>query len=95
MRPAATSTCDGAEASPNNSPGSGGPRHIYDDANVMLDQSFPAGSVIKLHGSSGKDSRGFFGWAVGKTLVVDGNMAAHYDETRDPKTEAFKIHLVE
>ncbi|MFY1669824.1 discoidin domain-containing protein [Plantactinospora sp. WMMB334] len=38
----------GAEASPNNSPGSGGPRHIYDEANVMLNSSVPAGSRIRL-----------------------------------------------
>ncbi|WP_422770324.1 discoidin domain-containing protein [Plantactinospora sp. WMMC1484] len=38
----------GAEASPNNSPGSGGPRHIYDEANVMLNSSIPAGSRIRL-----------------------------------------------
>ena len=37
----------GNEASPSNSPGAG-PRHLYDEANVMLDASFPAGSVIKL-----------------------------------------------
>ncbi|HZN77110.1 MAG TPA: discoidin domain-containing protein [Micromonosporaceae bacterium] len=38
----------GAEASPNNSPGSGPPRHIYDEANVMLDSTVPAGSTIRL-----------------------------------------------
>ncbi|MEE6258893.1 discoidin domain-containing protein [Plantactinospora sonchi] len=38
----------GNEASPNNSPGSGGPRHIYDEANIMLDSSVPAGSRIRL-----------------------------------------------
>ncbi|HEY0638599.1 MAG TPA: discoidin domain-containing protein, partial [Pseudonocardiaceae bacterium] len=38
----------GAEASPNNSPGSGGPRHIYDEASLMLGQSFPAGTRIRL-----------------------------------------------
>ncbi|WP_061293855.1 discoidin domain-containing protein [Herbidospora cretacea] len=38
----------GNEASPNNSPGSGGPRHIYDEANIFLDGSFPAGTKIKL-----------------------------------------------
>ncbi|MGI5152598.1 discoidin domain-containing protein [Plantactinospora sp. CA-294935] len=38
----------GAEASPNNSPGSGGPRHIYDEANVLLNSSIPAGSRIRL-----------------------------------------------
>ncbi|GAA3731547.1 CARDB domain-containing protein [Plantactinospora mayteni] len=38
----------GAEASPTNSPGSGGPRHVYDEANVMLNSSIPAGSRIRL-----------------------------------------------
>ncbi|GIG91564.1 discoidin domain-containing protein [Plantactinospora endophytica] len=38
----------GNEAQPNNSPGSGGPRHIYDEANVMLNSSIPAGSRIRL-----------------------------------------------
>ncbi|WP_432944283.1 discoidin domain-containing protein [Kribbella sp. CA-253562] len=38
----------GAEASPNNSPGSGPARHIYDEANLMLDGTFPAGTKIKL-----------------------------------------------
>jgi CARDB/F5/8 type C domain len=38
----------GNEASPGNSPGAGGPRHIYDEANVMLNSSVPAGSTIRL-----------------------------------------------
>ncbi|MEU3168876.1 discoidin domain-containing protein [Streptosporangium sp. NPDC006930] len=38
----------GPEAGPNNSPGSGGPRHIYDEANVMLGTTVPAGSRIRL-----------------------------------------------
>ncbi|WP_347404768.1 discoidin domain-containing protein [Micromonospora sp. WMMD1102] len=38
----------GNEASPNNSPGSGGPRHVYDEANVLLNSSVPAGSRIRL-----------------------------------------------
>ncbi|WP_460650156.1 discoidin domain-containing protein [Kribbella endophytica] len=37
----------GAEASPGNSPG-GDPRHIYDEASLMLDGTFPAGTKIKL-----------------------------------------------
>ncbi|MFI5936364.1 discoidin domain-containing protein [Actinoplanes sp. NPDC051494] len=41
----------GAEASPQNS--GTGPRHIYDEANIMLTGSFPAGSVIKLQKDSG------------------------------------------
>ncbi|HEY0451940.1 discoidin domain-containing protein [Actinophytocola sp.] len=38
----------GAEAGPGNSPGSGGPRHIYDEANVLLNSSVPAGHTIRL-----------------------------------------------
>ncbi|MEU8206408.1 discoidin domain-containing protein [Streptosporangium sp. NPDC049046] len=38
----------GPEAGPGNSPGSGGPRHIYDEANVMLGTTVPAGSKIRL-----------------------------------------------
>ncbi|MFF0724117.1 discoidin domain-containing protein [Streptomyces sp. NPDC004134] len=38
----------GAEASPGNSPGAGPARHIYDEANLMLDRTVPAGSKIRL-----------------------------------------------
>ncbi|MEE1751637.1 discoidin domain-containing protein [Streptomyces sp. SP18CS02] len=38
----------GAETAPGNSPGSGAPRHIYDEAHVMLGATVPAGSRIRL-----------------------------------------------
>ncbi|MFH9298544.1 discoidin domain-containing protein [Streptomyces sp. NPDC017520] len=38
----------GNEAAPGNSPGSGAPRHIYDEANTMLGRTIPAGSKIRL-----------------------------------------------
>ncbi|TDV55433.1 discoidin domain-containing protein [Actinophytocola oryzae] len=38
----------GAEAGPSNSPGAGPARHIYDEANVMLDSTIPQGSRIRL-----------------------------------------------
>jgi hypothetical protein len=38
----------GAETNPGNSPSAGGPRHIYDEANLMLGTTVPAGSKIKL-----------------------------------------------
>ncbi|WP_327168942.1 discoidin domain-containing protein [Streptomyces subrutilus] len=38
----------GAEASPGNSPGSGAPRHIYDEANILLGETVPPGSRIRL-----------------------------------------------
>ncbi|MFE1381818.1 discoidin domain-containing protein [Streptomyces sp. NPDC058740] len=38
----------GAEASPGNSPGAGAPRHIYDEAHLLLGETVPAGSRIRL-----------------------------------------------
>ncbi|WP_369795881.1 discoidin domain-containing protein [Actinoplanes sp. N902-109] len=49
----------GNETAPQNS--GTGPRHIYDEANIMLTGSFPAGSVIKLQ----KDS------ANGGNIAID------------------------
>ncbi|GAB3650118.1 hypothetical protein GCM10028833_18910 [Glycomyces tarimensis] len=49
----------GNEASPDNSPGSGAPRHIYDEANVLLDQTIPAGSTIRLQ-KDGSNSASFY-----------------------------------
>jgi len=52
-------------------------------------------SDVKVHGSSNKDANGFFGWAVGKTLTVDGNMVAHYDESLSFPQVTYKLRLVE
>ncbi|MFH8979143.1 discoidin domain-containing protein [Streptomyces sp. NPDC017890] len=38
----------GAEASPGNSPSAGAPRHIYDEAHIMLGETVPAGSKVRL-----------------------------------------------
>ncbi|MEO3809989.1 discoidin domain-containing protein [Sphaerisporangium sp. B11E5] len=38
----------GNETAPGNSPGAGSPRHIYDEANVLLGTTVPAGSKIRL-----------------------------------------------
>ncbi|WP_432934680.1 discoidin domain-containing protein [Microbispora sp. CA-135349] len=38
----------GDEKAPGNSPGAGSPRHIYDEANVMLGTTVPKGSKIRL-----------------------------------------------
>ncbi|MFF3754431.1 discoidin domain-containing protein [Streptomyces sp. NPDC002018] len=43
----------GNETAPGNSPGAGGPRHIYDEANVLLGRTVPAGSKIRLQKDSG------------------------------------------
>ena len=42
----------GAEAGPGNSPSAGSPRHIYDEANIMLDSTIPQGSTIRLQKDS-------------------------------------------
>ncbi|MEV6171376.1 discoidin domain-containing protein [Streptomyces sp. NPDC051954] len=47
----------GAETGPGNSPGSGSPRHIYDEANLMLGQTVPAGSKIRLQKDAANDSK--------------------------------------
>ncbi|WP_181387062.1 discoidin domain-containing protein [Streptomyces sp. Act143] len=46
----------GAEASPGNSPGAGAPRHIYDEAHLMLGETVPAGSKIRLQKGSANTS---------------------------------------
>ncbi|MEU2543866.1 discoidin domain-containing protein [Streptomyces roseolus] len=38
----------GAETNPENAPSAGGPRHIYDEAHLMLGETVPAGSRIRL-----------------------------------------------
>ncbi|MFJ2744856.1 discoidin domain-containing protein [Streptomyces sp. NPDC087440] len=38
----------GNETAPGNSPGSGSPRHIYDEAHLMLGETVPAGARIRL-----------------------------------------------
>jgi hypothetical protein len=42
----------GAESGPGNSPGAGGPRHIYDEASVLLGTTVQAGSKIRLQKSA-------------------------------------------
>lgn len=38
----------GAEAGPGNAPSAGAPRHIYDEANILLGETVPQGSKIRL-----------------------------------------------
>ncbi|MFB6840666.1 discoidin domain-containing protein [Streptomyces sp. NPDC056361] len=38
----------GSETAPGNSPGSGAPRHIYDEAHLLLGETVPAGAKIRL-----------------------------------------------
>jgi CARDB/F5/8 type C domain len=47
----------GAETGPGNSPGSGSPRHIYDEASFLLPSTYQAGSTIKLQKDSSNSSQ--------------------------------------
>ncbi|MFD5199046.1 discoidin domain-containing protein [Streptomyces sp. NPDC058375] len=46
----------GNEAAPSNSPGAGAPRHIYDEANLQLGRTVPAGSKIRLQKDAGNSA---------------------------------------
>ncbi|MFC9958693.1 discoidin domain-containing protein [Streptomyces nigra] len=46
----------GNETAPGNSPGAGAPRHIYDEANVHLGRTVPAGSRIRLQKDAANSS---------------------------------------
>ncbi|WP_406272717.1 discoidin domain-containing protein [Actinacidiphila glaucinigra] len=47
----------GSETAPGNNPGDGSPRHIYDEANMMLGTTVPAGSKIKLQKDAANGSQ--------------------------------------
>ncbi|MEU4097654.1 discoidin domain-containing protein [Streptomyces sp. NPDC026673] len=47
----------GSETAPGNSPGDGSPRHIYDEANMMLGTTVPAGAKIKLQKDAANGSQ--------------------------------------
>ncbi|MDX3356546.1 discoidin domain-containing protein [Streptomyces sp. ME01-24h] len=47
----------GSETAPGNNPGEGSPRHIYDEANMMLGTTVPAGAKIKLQKDAANGSR--------------------------------------
>ncbi|MFF3705428.1 discoidin domain-containing protein [Streptomyces phaeochromogenes] len=47
----------GAEAGPGNSPSAGAPRHIYDEAHLMLGETVPEGAKIRLQKDTANTSR--------------------------------------
>ncbi|NUV60147.1 discoidin domain-containing protein [Streptomyces sp. CAI-85] len=47
----------GAEASPGNAPSAGAPRHIYDEAHLMLGETVAAGAKIRLQKDTANTSR--------------------------------------
>ncbi|MFJ8825016.1 discoidin domain-containing protein [Streptomyces sp. NPDC102467] len=46
----------GAETGPGNAPSAGAPRHIYDEANLLLGQTVPQGSRIRLQKDAANDT---------------------------------------
>lgn len=68
----------GNEASPGNSPGAGGPRHIYDEANVLLNSTFPAGTKIKLQ----KDAANTTNYAIDFVNFEEVRAAGNPDAAR-------------
>jgi Alpha-1,3-glucanase catalytic domain D2/Alpha-1,3-glucanase catalytic domain D1/F5/8 type C domain/CARDB/NedA-like, galactose-binding domain len=68
----------GAEASPGNSPGAGSPRHIYDESNVMLDASVPAGHHIRLQ----KDASNGLNYAIDFVNLEQVSPLANPDPAR-------------
>ncbi|MCT2583947.1 discoidin domain-containing protein [Actinophytocola gossypii] len=71
----------GNEAKPVNSPSAGGPRHIYDEANVLLDSTVPAGSTIRLQ----KDP------SNGTTYAIDFVSLEQVAPTGNPDPARFTI----
>ncbi|WP_082373379.1 discoidin domain-containing protein [Nocardia sp. NRRL S-836] len=68
----------GNEAEPGNSPGAGGPRHIYDEANVLLNSTFPAGTKIKLQ----KDAANTTNYAIDFVNFEQATAAGNPDAAR-------------
>ncbi|MET8758048.1 discoidin domain-containing protein [Lentzea sp. NPDC004782] len=68
----------GNETSPGNSPGAGGPRHVYDEANVMLNSTFPAGTKIKLQ----KDAANTTNYAIDFVDFEQATAAGNPDAAR-------------
>ncbi|RSM59724.1 Secreted glycosyl hydrolase, partial [Kibdelosporangium aridum] len=71
----------GNEASPGNSPGAGGPRHIYDEASVLLNSTVPAGSKIRLQKSASNTS----------TYAIDFVDFEQVSETPNPDPAKFVV----
>ncbi|MFF8537985.1 discoidin domain-containing protein [Streptomyces sp. NPDC015532] len=65
----------GSETAPGNSPGSGAPRHIYDEASLQLGRTVPAGSRIRLQ----KDAANSSTYAIDFVNTEQATAAANPD----------------
>jgi parallel beta-helix repeat protein len=68
----------GAETSPNNSPSPGTQRHIYDEANVLLNSTVPAGHRIRLQ----KDATNTSSYAIDFINLEQVTQIANPDPAR-------------
>ncbi|AWT41523.1 MULTISPECIES: discoidin domain-containing protein [Streptomyces] len=65
----------GAEASPGNSPSAGAPRHIYDEAHLLLGETVPKGSRIRLQ----KDAANTSAYAIDFVSLEQATPVANPD----------------
>ncbi|MEX0172752.1 discoidin domain-containing protein [Streptomyces sp. LMG1-1-1.1] len=65
----------GNETAPGNSPGSGAPRHIYDEAHLLLGETVPAGAKIRLQ----KDAANTSAYAIDFVNLEQVSPAANPD----------------
>lgn len=75
----------GDEASPGNNPSLGPPRHIYDEANVLFDETIPAGSTIRLQ----KDPENTTTYAIDFISVEHAEPVANPDPQRYVEPDGF------
>ncbi len=71
----------GSETAPGNSPGSGAPRHIYDEANLLLGKTVPAGSKIRLQKDAANTS----------TYAIDFVNTEQATATANPDPAAYAV----
>ncbi|MEU8463542.1 discoidin domain-containing protein [Streptomyces sp. NPDC029003] len=71
----------GAEASPGNAPSAGAPRHIYDEANLLLGETVPAGSKIRLQKDAANTS----------TYAIDFVSLEQATEVPNPDPTAYAV----
>ncbi|GGM15992.1 glycosyl hydrolase [Streptomyces fumigatiscleroticus] len=71
----------GAETAPGNSPGAGAPRHIYDEAHILLGETVPKGSRIRLQKDSANTS----------TYAIDFVNLEQVSPVADPDPSAYTV----
>ncbi|MGA5322573.1 discoidin domain-containing protein [Streptomyces seoulensis] len=71
----------GSETAPGNSPGSGAPRHIYDEANLLLGKTVTAGSKIRLQKDAANTS----------TYAIDFVNTEQATATANPDPAAYAV----